>query len=540
MTSVLGSHRPLSPDLYARNIPKSKRRRIQVSDTRSWDGPEDGLSVLNHTYEYFRVGTHALVILPLLCYDYLQKKCRVREVHVSGSAERYPGYLAYNIEVENEIDGLLWLRNLEDSNPDEARLTLYIQTPRYYSFVLENQRQDRYIAGKVHSMNVLRFGFDMEDSAKNPVVLTITVDYSLDPPAWVDLCGSMLNCFKTELVDDVPIEFERGEVFLSVDRREELKMVGLKPGQIECSYSKPVGTAGVVLEIFKAGATELLTTVVLTNHHVIQVDNHGYSVLAQQCLAKDISPCVFRSPNFGAIKSTISALEAEMAELDVDIPVLEGEGLEEIEEDIEKVRRLIRKVQDPDYPVQQLGCVWYSGGFSRKVPGLGGRLDVAAISLENEAALNASNDISHRADEWKQLARPRVTAIKDIDTNFGTAISHHDTQRVFKIGAMTGCTTGNICPDTRSKFRLGWHPETDMTDEISIVGDGDLYTDMFGWEGDSGAAIFNAGGKWLGLLYGGQTSLNSRQLLTYVIPASAIIADMVELSGYKIDVRLKA
>ncbi|KAJ5046373.1 uncharacterized protein L3040_003617 [Drepanopeziza brunnea f. sp. 'multigermtubi'] len=493
MTSVLGSHRPLSPDLYARNIPKSKRRRIQVSDTRSWDGPEDGLSVLNHTYE---------TISGIPC--------------------------KYNIEVENEIDGLLWLRNLEDSNPDEARLTLYIQTPRYYSFVLENQRQDRYIAGKVHSMNVLRFGFDMEDSAKNPVVLTITVDYSLDPPAWVDLCGSMLNCFKTELVDDVPIEFERGEVFLSVDRREELKM------------SKPVGTAGVVLEIFKAGATELLTTVVLTNHHVIQVDNHGYSVLAQQCLAKDISPCVFRSPNFGAIKSTISALEAEMAELDVDIPVLEGEGLEEIEEDIEKVRRLIRKVQDPDYPVQQLGCVWYSGGFSRKVPGLGGRLDVAAISLENEAALNASNDISHRADEWKQLARPRVTAIKDIDTNFGTAISHHDTQRVFKIGAMTGCTTGNICPDTRSKFRLGWHPETDMTDEISIVGDGDLYTDMFGWEGDSGAAIFNAGGKWLGLLYGGQTSLNSRQLLTYVIPASAIIADMVELSGYKIDVRLKA
>lgn len=144
--------------------------------------------------------------------------------------------------------------------------------------------------------------------------------------------------------------------------------------------------------------------------------------------------------------------------------------------------------------------------------------------------------ISHRATEWQQNHKPFAKKITRVHPTFGMAEHVDFIDEVYKIGAVTGCTYGTVKSEKISDVHLSWHDKHDYGNEIAVIGAPDT---KFSWLGDSGAAVFDGGGLWLGLVYGGQTKLSCSQPLSYIIPANAILQDIKEFSGGKWEVRVK-
>lgn len=65
-------------------------------------------------------------------------------------------------------------------------------------------------------------------------------------------------------------------------------------------------------------------------------------------------------------------------------------------------------------------------------------------------------------------------------------------------------------------------------------------TPIFSWLGDSGSAVFDAGGFLVALVFGGQTKLNTGQPFTYVVPIYTILDDVKNKSKGTYELRLKA
>lgn len=164
---------------------------------------------------------------------------------------------------------------------------------------LQNQPPD--LVGKWRSVDVVRLGFDLGNRAKNPVTVSITVDWSVDPPTWKNAHKIMLDLIKSESFNyQVEVEFERGEIFMVGDEDQtegprprritpaQAVVPGIRPG---CSISggtaqmpaEPVrssGTGGVVMEVVEKNTSsqEILATVLLTNYHVARFNLKGFQL----------------------------------------------------------------------------------------------------------------------------------------------------------------------------------------------------------------------------------------------------------------------
>lgn len=145
--------------------------------------------------------------------------------------------------------------------------------------------------------------------------------------------------------------------------------------------------------------------------------------------------------------------------------------------------------------------------------------------------------ISHRAGEWDFTDEPMSKKISRIDTEFGKAERVTHTDDILKIGAMSGCTHGTALSKKVSNIHLPWDEPNYWSYEVTAIEKRPKVA--FSWKGDSGAAIFDTNGKWLGLLFGGQTKLHTEQLLTYIIPAFAILDEIRSASDGKMEGRLK-
>jgi len=90
MASTIDHTRQISSTSH---YPDTKRRRVQVSDATSYDGPMDGLSLIPHTYQSSRIGAPPLMLLPLAS---------------SEIDERSELYLKYNApQTQEDIDRIL-------------------------------------------------------------------------------------------------------------------------------------------------------------------------------------------------------------------------------------------------------------------------------------------------------------------------------------------------------------------------------------------------------------------------------------------------
>lgn len=65
---------------------------------------------------------------------------------------------------------------------------------------------------KARSMDVVRLGFNLDDPSPNPIVVSITVDWSVDPQVYENLIPHMRNELTQARFPDVLVEFERGEI----------------------------------------------------------------------------------------------------------------------------------------------------------------------------------------------------------------------------------------------------------------------------------------------------------------------------------------
>lgn len=60
-------------------------------------------------------------------------------------------------------------------------------------------------------MDLLRLGFNLENPSKNPVTISVTVDWDIDPPDYKGQKFQMLAKLQVAGFPDVQVDFERGD-----------------------------------------------------------------------------------------------------------------------------------------------------------------------------------------------------------------------------------------------------------------------------------------------------------------------------------------
>lgn len=72
---------------------------------------------------------------------------------------------------------------------------------------------DKYLTGlNFQSINCVRLGYS-HNRQSNPVVILITVSWNADPPEWKVAKANIEKMLQKAGLDDVKVEFERGEKF---------------------------------------------------------------------------------------------------------------------------------------------------------------------------------------------------------------------------------------------------------------------------------------------------------------------------------------
>lgn len=68
-------------------------------------------------------------------------------------------------------------------------------------------------APRICSMDLIRLGFNLEDKSKNPITVSITVEYHHDPPDWEPTGELMVKELRDAGFEEVEVDFERGEIW---------------------------------------------------------------------------------------------------------------------------------------------------------------------------------------------------------------------------------------------------------------------------------------------------------------------------------------
>ena len=126
------------------------------------------------------------------------------------------------------------------------------------------------------------------------------------------------------------------------------------------------------------------------------LDKYGYWAPPEKLgLGKDVLPVLFRSPSQKVLSFTLEEAKKLLEERSKQKPGPNMNAASKARYDgqLQEITTLVEKLEDPKYPVQQLGSILYSGGLNRKHCE-GGRLDVAGGLLEGTVLINSSNDVS--------------------------------------------------------------------------------------------------------------------------------------------------
>lgn len=115
----------------------------------------------------------------------------------------------------------------------------------------------------------------------------------MDPPDYDAIKDGMIQSLQLAGFPDVKVQFERGEGVLGITHTKPVFKM-LTQSQAACPYIRPgssvsngtaqnpqpheraFGTAGVVLEIVKAGSSAVVSTLVLTNRYVVRTGLKGF------------------------------------------------------------------------------------------------------------------------------------------------------------------------------------------------------------------------------------------------------------------------
>ena len=254
------------------------RSRRQTSDERSWLS-KAGLALLGteHTNQKFRVGAPPLQLLPLCNYelddhelqnsnyDFIRKKiipkvrkyCFDQKV-VSKEVELYHRRIEGPAPSDPKADLTLYIDAIwDDATLDHVwrdcvqyargllinanlpyvkveMLSWQLYCPKYmdsvesvhpfihaWDTIVGDQveailRAEPKLQRPWRSIDVLRLGWSSSKSL-NPIVISITVDWTLDPPDWVSAERKIRSILDQKNFQEVEIGFERGEIDMLTD-----------------------------------------------------------------------------------------------------------------------------------------------------------------------------------------------------------------------------------------------------------------------------------------------------------------------------------
>lgn len=69
------------------------------------------------------------------------------------------------------------------------------------------------LSNNICSIDLLRLGFDKDNPSNNPIVISTTVDWSIDPPVYLHVQKKIVERLREERFSEVEVEFERGEIW---------------------------------------------------------------------------------------------------------------------------------------------------------------------------------------------------------------------------------------------------------------------------------------------------------------------------------------
>ena len=431
------------------------------------------------------------------------------------------------------------------------------------------------------SIDVLRIGY--ESHASRPVIISITVDYSLDRRDWYPAekeLKRMLEEFDQYDLRDVQVEFERGNVEPSMafpmikptkagDGYDIIKEVypervstGLSFGPdryFQLSPDKPVingrsATIGGYLEIRPKGGQ--WKKYALTNYHCVRqaIDGHTFvedgegnpingpvepnSELEKVDQTgfgpdrKDRESMTFESPSRRKHRFTLLWHEQQLAGLEGDLKKLPNYVA--LQQAITRHREMkARKTDYFDQGKHLLGCLYMCSGHNQRLEK--SRIDIALLEVRDNKMGN--NTIPEAAQWSSSLLAPyacgrMLSGIASCkDATLGS---------VFKFGSRTGGTTGQLSP-IKSDVKMPWdkepHVKMDYSTEYVFVADSSFPLRLFQDHGDSGSFIFTRPGQWLGLAFGGSMKFNMTGAVAYLTDAQVVI-DWISTRGNGYEVRL--
>ncbi|MCJ1474788.1 hypothetical protein MMC13_003448 [Lambiella insularis] len=417
-----------------------------------------------------------------------------------------------------------------------------------------------------------------------PIVVSITVDWSLDPKDWLLAENQIQALLTSRGFPQVRPEFERGNfqyaagfplqtlpdkhlwgdiIYADYEHRVTMgsdigpaKYFRRHPSNLE--MSGPSATLGGYVVARREGEEPIKLGV--TNYHAIRETMDGFMYIdsdrndpRQPPIMAPIAPdselgridrkgmgqnwsgrskMTLECPSRRKHNITLQYHERHIQQMQARPQgQLTREAASEIQSRIDSVRKLYGRKRDFfDKEKNLMGYPWLCSGFRFRTEE-NGKLDVALIEVD--PARVGDNRIPE-SSAWTETKdpnrRPLPSACNEPLKGIASCKDGAKLGTVFKVGSRTGATSGEL-----HSIRSDVHTDDDKASkmpystEYCFVGTEEALT----LSGDSGSFLFTVDGKWLGLIWGGPKKQNVVNPLIYVTDAQALLDGLHEISQKK-------
>lgn len=451
--------------------------------------------------------------------------------------------------------------------------------------------------GGVNALSIIRLGH-CEDWKLNPVTVFISMNREISDTSWWGVLGRIqgyLDTFPYGLIAHIennsvdPCSFEllkpkdpesssheiwRGDYQTRVNLGDSIgPSLYLTTEDDGEKHNPGLGTMGFYVDIKTQSRLEW-TTYGVTNYHVVRPCFDGFSlakvkekgrekleadapIFGSDCHDADYNGVVpnrpFQRQNTEAPprqthNMTISRLRMVLGRFRTPPPHARPQERAEHHQKRDRLElELNQKLAFFDQDKHLLGPPWLSSGFNRKSPS-NQRLDWALIEVpEGRRGSNVLPDyystwIEQPLDE-KLLPHRDACGIPLKNPGGQSIHSMKEGDVVFKRGARTGCTSGTYQRlKTSVVLRHDKYTRT-TSDEYMFIPHPELFGSTMpaiADRGDSGAAVWNASGELLGLMFTGLSPQGTENRgYSFITPIEDVLADIKRISHGKItDIRV--
>ena len=451
--------------------------------------------------------------------------------------------------------------------------------PEMNSRILRILNSNPKLATGWRSIDPVRMGYEDDQIERTSVTISITVDWTLDPPDWIqaekEIHDALLSAGG---LDDVNVEFERGDVeplanlpparearlheFYSTqeDYPERVPMgADFGPHTYLTVDGKPVpgpwGTIGGYLEIRHRAQKGPWKRYAVTTYQAVRsamagpsyaLDQNGnpiellgppkpeVHILDQKPMGperKDQENIVYESPT--CRKHNFSLLQAEAAIARSEEFLRQRPGDLRCTEILAEQRASkARKIQYFDDGKQNFGALYLCSGSSERFQkaGRSHRMDIAFLEVKPDKL--GDNTIPN-ASAWP---RSSLTPIMCGESLSGM-VSCDGGGRVYTVGASSAGTSGRWNSMIHTvQVDVGLPP----TSEYCFLADATHDCTTFLSKGDAGSWTFTGLGGWSGLVWGGVAKAQIKPLLGYVVDGGGVLDWVNTLEGGDFEARLPA